>query len=120
MNSKYYFYILKCNDSTKYFGHTNNLSERLIKHSKGYVQTTKDKRPVELVYYEEFNSCSEAFRRELQFKNGKTRKETVERLIDSFSKVKCQGFISQTPLTQKMSGGYDLCRSYELHKSSAH
>ena len=94
MNSIYYFYILRCNGGTKYYGHTNNLTRRLVEHSKGRVCSTKNKQPVKLVYYEEFNSRSEAFEREMQFKNGKTRKETIEKLINSFPKAKCQGFNS--------------------------
>ena len=79
-----YFYILICSDGDKYYGHTNNLIKRIADHSKGHVYSTKDRRPIRLAYYEEFNSRSEAFRREMQFKNGKTRKETIEKLINSF------------------------------------
>ena len=93
MDLIYYAYILKCNDGTKYYGHTTNLIKRLMEHAKGRVYSTKNKQP-ELVYYEELNSRSEAFRREAQFKNGKTRKKTIEELIDSFPKAKCQGFNS--------------------------
>ncbi|MFH1858452.1 MAG: GIY-YIG nuclease family protein [Candidatus Omnitrophota bacterium] len=92
MNPIYYFYILKCSDGTQYYGHTNNLIERLREHVKGRVCATRNKQPT-LVYYEEFDSRSEAFKREMQFKNGKTRKETIEKLIISFSKAKCQGLI---------------------------
>ncbi len=94
MDKKYYFYILEGNDDSKYYGHTDNLAKRLVKHSKGHIFSTRDKRPLKLVYYEEFDSRSRAFKREMQFKNGKTRKETIKRLIDSFPKAKCQGFNS--------------------------
>ncbi|MBM3251780.1 MAG: GIY-YIG nuclease family protein [Candidatus Omnitrophica bacterium] len=94
MNSIYYFYILKCDDGTKYYGHTDNLEERFKKHLKGQVVSTKNKRPLELAYWEELETRSEAFKREMQFKNGKTRKETIDQLIDSFPKTKCQGFNS--------------------------
>ena len=70
-----YFYILKCSDKTKYYGQTNNLIERLIEHSKGHVWSTKNKRPIELIYYEELNTRSEALRRE-RF-NGILRKECL-------------------------------------------
>ncbi|MBC8474011.1 MAG: GIY-YIG nuclease family protein [Candidatus Omnitrophica bacterium] len=90
----YYFYILKCKDGTRYYGHTNNIKVRLSEHLKGKVYFTRNKLPVKLVYYEEFSSRSEAFRREKQFKNGKTRKETIEKLINSFPMAKCQGFNS--------------------------
>jgi len=93
MKPSYYFYILKCKDGTKYYGHTNNLAKRFIKHSKGQVRSTKYKRPVKLAYYEGFDLCLEAIEREEQFKNGKTRKKTIEKLISSFPKAKCQGLI---------------------------
>ena len=98
MKLTYYFYILMCSDGTKYYGHTSDLMQRIRSHSNGHVRSTKRKRPVRLVYYEEFSSRSEAFRRERQFKNGKTRKSTIEKLISSFPKEKCQGFNSQTSL----------------------
>ncbi|MBU1864341.1 MAG: GIY-YIG nuclease family protein [Candidatus Omnitrophica bacterium] len=85
MNTRYYFYILKCNDRTKYYGHTNNLTKRFAEHSKGRVCCTRKKRPLTMLYYEEFNSRSEAFKREMQFKNGRTRKTTIEKLINSFA-----------------------------------
>ncbi|MBI5145407.1 MAG: GIY-YIG nuclease family protein [Candidatus Omnitrophica bacterium] len=115
MTQVYYAYILECNDGTKYYGHTNNLIERIKDHIGGRVCYTKNKQP-ELVYYEEFDSRSKAFECEMQFKNGKTRKKSIEKLITSFPKAKCQGFNSQTALR-----AYDLRRSlHSLRKSSAH
>jgi len=87
------YYILKCNDRTKYYGHTNNLTKRFKEHRRGFVHSTRDKQP-ELVYCEEFTTRSEAFMREKQFKNGKTRRKTIEKLIASFPRAKCQGFNS--------------------------
>ncbi len=117
MNSIYYFYILKCNDDTKYYGHTNNLEERLRDHLTGQVLSTNDRRPIELAYWEELETRKKAYKREMKFKHGKTRKETIEKLIDSFSKAKCQGFNSQTLR-------YNLCRPPRnnggRHKLSAH
>jgi len=98
MRQKYYFYILKCIDNTRYYGSTNDLYNRLNEHSKGRVKSTKNKRPVELSYYKECDSRSEAFRLEMKFKNGKTRKTTVEKLLDNFPKEKCQGFNSRIDL----------------------
>ena len=95
MRQIYYTYILKCDDGTKYYGHTNSLSNRLKEHQKGRIHSTKKKQP-ELVYYEEFDSRSDAFKREMQLKNGRTRKSSIEKLIAKFPKAKCQGFNSQT------------------------
>ena len=94
MNQKFYFYILKCSDNSQYYGHTNDLRDRLFRHSKGLVKSTESKRPIELVYYEDFDNRSEAYKREMMFKNGKTRKGTIRKLIDSFPMTKCQGFNS--------------------------
>lgn len=96
MSSKYYFYILKCSDNNRYYGHTNDLHKRLRSHLEGRVLSTKNRRPLDLIYYEEYDSRSLAFRREMQFKNGKTRKATIDKLIQSFPKTKCQGFNSRT------------------------
>ena len=94
MNSNYYFYILECNDATKYYGHTNNLIRRFNDHIRGRVHSTQNRLPIRLVYFEEIKTRSKAFRREMQFKNGRTRKETIERLVSYFPKTKCQGFNS--------------------------
>ncbi|MBU0710193.1 MAG: GIY-YIG nuclease family protein [Candidatus Omnitrophica bacterium] len=107
----YYAYILKCDNGKKYYGHTNNLSKRIKDHRNGRVYATRNKRP-QVVYYEEFVSCQEAFKREMQFKNGRMRKSTIEQLINNFAKSKCQGFNSQTRVTKKR-GRYDLRRPSE-------
>ncbi len=75
-----YTYILKCNDSTLYTGWTNNLEKRLKDHNDGKgAKYTKSRRPVELVYYEEFECKEEAMRREYAIKQ-LTRKQK-ERLM---------------------------------------
>jgi len=112
---KYYFYILQCNNKHQYYGHTQNIAQRLKEHRKGKVRPTKSRKPIKLVYFEEFSSRSEAFRREMQCKNGKTRKKTIDKLILGFPKEKCQGFNSQTA----SSTAYVRSRR-SLHKSSAH
>ncbi len=91
----YYFYILRGIDGYNYYGHTRNLTRRILEHSKGEVESTRKRRPVKLVYFEEISSRNEAFKREMQFKNGKTRKEAINKLINDFPKEKCQGFNSR-------------------------
>ncbi len=87
-------YILKCNDDTRYVGHTNNLKKRLHEHFAGRVLYTRNKQP-KLVYFEMFEARSQACQREMQLKNGRTRKETIEGLIRGFEQAKCQGFNSR-------------------------
>ena len=44
----YTIYILKCADKKPYTGCTENLEERLLRHSKGYVPATENRRPFTL------------------------------------------------------------------------
>jgi putative endonuclease len=70
-----YTYILKCRDGTFYTGWTNNLEKRIKDHNEGNgAKYTKARRPVELVYYETFETKEEAMRREYAIKQ-MTRKE---------------------------------------------
>jgi putative endonuclease len=66
----FYTYILISEvDGTHYYGHTNDLIERLKKHNLGKVRYTKGRRPWKIVYSESFNTKSEAYRREFFFKS---------------------------------------------------
>jgi putative endonuclease len=57
-------------DSGIYIGSTRNLSSRLKAHQYGKVKSTKVRMPLELVYFEEFNTYTEARKREIFFKSG--------------------------------------------------
>jgi len=75
-----YTYLLECADNTLYCGWTNDLEKRVKAHNSGLgAKYTKARRPVVLVYYEEFQTKEEAMRREFAIKK-LTRKEK-ERLI---------------------------------------
>lgn len=64
-----YTYILQCADHTLYCGWTNHLEKRLKAHNDGKgAKYTKARRPVLLVYYEEFPTKEEAMRREAAIK----------------------------------------------------
>lgn len=70
----YYVYILKSlKDSKRYIGMTSDLNRRLSEHNSGKVKSTKNRRPLELIYTEEFISKEEALNRETFFKSGKGR-----------------------------------------------
>ena len=65
-----YTYILKCKDDSFYTGWTNNLEKRIHDHNSGKgARYTKARRPVELVYYEEFQTRQEAMKREYAIKH---------------------------------------------------
>lgn len=75
-----YTYILKCSDGTYYTGWTNDLPKRIEAHNSGCgAKYTKPRLPVELVYYEEFDTKEEAMRREYAIKQLSRKKK--ERLI---------------------------------------
>lgn len=67
-----YTYILKCKDGTLYTGWTNDLEKRLNAHNCGKgSKYTRMRRPVELVYYEEYVTKNEAMSREYAIKHMK-------------------------------------------------
>ena len=69
METKNYTYILRCADGTFYTGWTTDLKQRVNKHNAGNgAKYTRPRRPVELVYYEVFETKEEAMRREWQIK----------------------------------------------------
>ena len=65
----YYAYILQSNkDKQFYTGYTNDLKERLKLHNDGKVTSTKNRLPVELVYYEACLNQQDATHREKYLK----------------------------------------------------
>jgi len=78
----YIVYILECSDETFYTGFTNNLTDRVKRHNSGRgAKYTKHRSPVSVIYTEEFDTKSEAMKREWQIKQ-LTRKEKFE-LMDN-------------------------------------
>jgi putative endonuclease len=77
----YYFYILRCSDNTLYSGQTNNLEERVKIHNTDNSKSakyTKYRRPVKLIYFEEYQTLQEAMKREHQVKKWtKIKKEAL-------------------------------------------
>lgn len=64
-----YTYLLRCRDGSLYCGWTNRLEERLKAHNEGKgAKYTRSRRPVELIYYEEFPTKEQAMSREYAIK----------------------------------------------------
>ena len=75
---KHYVYILRCSDGTFYTGWTTDPERRMKVHNSGKgAKYTRARRPVELIYYEEFDDKIEAQRREWAIKQ-LTRAEKEE------------------------------------------
>ena len=82
-----YTYILKCADNTLYTGWTNNLEKRIQSHNSGKgSKYTRMRCPVELVYYECFQTKHEALIRESAIKQMTRAKKQA--LINAASKAK--------------------------------
>jgi putative endonuclease len=86
---RYYVYILQCADLSYYTGITNDIERRLLEHQSGYRKTayTYDKRPVKLVFYEEFDDPVSAIAFEKQLK-GWSRKKKEALIEQDWDKLK--------------------------------
>lgn len=86
-----YTYLLECADKTLYCGWTNDLEKRVKAHNSGMgAKYTKPRRPVVLVYYEEFLTKEEAMKREAAIKK-LTRQEKLG-LIEGQAGISRTGF----------------------------
>ncbi len=64
-----YVYILQCSDDSYYTGYAVDLQRRLQEHQQGQgCKYTRGRRPVQLAYWEELPSKSEAMQREYEIK----------------------------------------------------
>jgi len=75
-----YVYILKCSDNSYYTGVTSNLNKRLIEHKSGkYSKSyTFNRRPLELVFFLEFNDINIAIDFEKKIKKwSRAKKEAL-------------------------------------------
>jgi putative endonuclease len=69
----WYVYILKCTNGTIYTGCTNNLEDRIRRHTVGQVNATKNILPVELVTNIAFTDKYKAYDFEKYLKMGSGR-----------------------------------------------
>ncbi len=70
----YTVYILKSlKDLKRYVGMTSDFARRIDEHNSGKVKSPRNRRPLIIVYMEEFHTKEEATAREKFFKTGKGR-----------------------------------------------
>ncbi|MEZ4890813.1 MAG: GIY-YIG nuclease family protein [Crocinitomicaceae bacterium] len=63
-------YVLKSGkDGNNYVGYTNNLRERIILHNAGKVSSTKNRLPLQLIYFEACLNQQDATKREKYLKS---------------------------------------------------
>ena len=75
----FWTYILRCADGKHYTGHTDDLDRRMAQHQTGgFCDFTTSKRPVALVWAEDFPSREEALSAELRVKKwSRAKKEAL-------------------------------------------
>ncbi len=84
----YHIYVLlSLKDNKFYIGFTNNLKSRYSKHKNGKVKSTRNKRPLKLIFYEAYLNKHGALKRERYFKTSKG-KTTLRQMLKNFLKDK--------------------------------
>jgi len=82
----YYNYIIKSiKFGNLYKGCSNNLKRRLEEHNSGLVESTKNQKPWELIYYEACLNKKDAYNREKYLKMGGGRRFVKKRLENYFN-----------------------------------
>ena len=74
---KYYVYIIECSDKFLYTGITNNLERRFTEHQKGLNSDcfTFTRRPLELIFHQDFNEVDQAIYFEKKIKKWSRKKK---------------------------------------------
>ena len=89
---KYYTYLLLTDRNTYYFGYTDDIEHRYIKHISGTgAKYTRANKPLNIAYLAEFKTKSEAMKEECRIKK-LTRKEKDE-LVKGFTNVRLRRLI---------------------------
>ena len=77
----YYIYTLKSEkDDSLYIGYAHNLKERIEKHNRGLVTSTKNKTPWKCIYFEACLNKEDAKRREKYLKTNQGSRLLKRRL----------------------------------------
>ena len=72
----FWVYIVECADNSYYTGHTENLNKRIAEHQAGKIPGyTSGRRPVTLVFSQEFSTREEAIACERQIKGWRRSKK---------------------------------------------
>lgn len=97
----YYVYILQSqSDGSLYIGFTPDLKARVIKHNKRQVVSTKDKVPLQLIYYEAYLERKDATGREIFLKSGSGWRFIKKQLNHHFEKHTQKTDNTKKPFTE--------------------
>ena len=84
MSMHFVYVLLSCKDNKYYIGYTDNVDKRLEKHNQGSVPSTKDRRPLSLIYYEGYLDQRDALGREKFLKSGSGHRYLKKQLTNYF------------------------------------
>jgi len=85
----YYVYVILCQNGSFYTGYTKDLDARMKLHMNGKgARYTRMHKPKKLVYTEEFNTRTEAMKKERQVKSMRRREKLELANLSHWSKKK--------------------------------
>ena len=108
----YFVYILKCCDASYYTGITNNIDRRLEEHNEGidpFCYTLK-RRPLELVFLQDFREVKEAIAFEKQVK-GWGRKKKLAIIEGNWERLKSLAECRNKTTHRNFENGFDSPQS---------
>lgn len=83
-----YMYVVECADKSFYTGYTTDIVRRIKTHNtKKGAKYTRTRLPVSLIYYEEFETKSEATKAESAFKK-LTREKKEKYIFENLKRTK--------------------------------
>jgi predicted GIY-YIG superfamily endonuclease len=98
----FWTYILKCADDSYYVGQTDNLEKRLSAHEFGEPSCyTTSRRPLTLVWSQEFATREEALTAERQIK-GWSRKKKEALIQGDWKQIKQYAWGTKNPLPEHL------------------
>ncbi len=73
----FWVYILQCSNNSYYTGHTDDLEKRINEHIFGLITScyTFNRRPIKLLFFQEFNTREEALASEQRIKGWSRKKK---------------------------------------------
>jgi len=78
----YVYVLLSQSDGSFYTGSTKDLKKRIKEHNEGKVNSTQNRRPSKLIYYEACINEDDSRRRERYLKSGMGKKYIRNRIKD--------------------------------------
>lgn len=98
----FWAYMLRCADGSFYVGHTDSLERRVGAHQSGELEGyTHSRRPVELVWSQEFETREEALAAERQLKGwGRRKKEAL--VVGDWKTIQQHAWGNRHPLPDRL------------------